>query len=66
MLCVLVVDSTGSQDSLDSGIGVLSELRVMPAPTHVDIALTGRSNLARKYCFCADEVVARGDLPAER
>ncbi len=44
----------------------MSESRVMPAPRHVDIAITGRCNLACQYCFYADEMVARRDLPAER
>ncbi len=40
--------------------------RVMAAPKSVDIALTGRCNLACKYCFYADEMVALRDLPTER
>jgi SynChlorMet cassette radical SAM/SPASM protein ScmE len=44
----------------------MSELHVMPAPRHVDIAITGRCNLACRYCFYADEMVARSDLPTER
>jgi len=39
---------------------------VMAAPKSVDIALTGRCNLACKYCFYADEMVALRDLPTER
>ncbi len=39
---------------------------VMPSPRSVDIALTGRCNLACQYCFYADEMVARSDLPTER
>jgi SynChlorMet cassette radical SAM/SPASM protein ScmE len=38
----------------------------MSAPRHVDIAITGKCNLACPYCFFADEMVARGDLPTER
>jgi len=44
----------------------VSEFRVMPAPRHVDIAITGRCNLSCQYCFYADEMVARSDLPTER
>jgi len=40
--------------------------RVASAPKSVDIAVTGRCNLACKYCFYADEMVALSDLPAER
>jgi SynChlorMet cassette radical SAM/SPASM protein ScmE len=32
----------------------------------VDIAITGKCNLACKYCFYADEMVARTNLPTER
>jgi SynChlorMet cassette radical SAM/SPASM protein ScmE len=44
----------------------MSEFRVMPAPRSVDIAITGRCNLSCQYCFYADEMVARSDLPSER
>lgn len=44
----------------------MSEMRVMSTPRSVDIALTGRCNLACQYCFYADEMVARTDLPTER
>jgi SynChlorMet cassette radical SAM/SPASM protein ScmE len=40
--------------------------RVIAAPRHVDIAITGRCNLACKYCFYADEMVARTDLSTEQ
>ncbi|MBN1891000.1 MAG: radical SAM protein [Thermoflexales bacterium] len=40
--------------------------RVPSAPTSVDIAVTGRCNLACKYCFYADEMAALRDLPTER
>lgn len=40
--------------------------RVMGAPSSVDIAITGRCNLACHYCFYADEMVALQDLPTER
>ena len=41
----------------------MTESQVMPTPRRVDIALTGRCNLACQYCFYADEMVARHDLP---
>jgi SynChlorMet cassette radical SAM/SPASM protein ScmE len=44
----------------------MSELKVMSSPKHVDIAITGKCNLACQYCFYADEMVARGNLPTER
>ena len=39
---------------------------VAPAPKSVDLALTGRCNLSCKYCFYADSMTTRKDLPAER
>jgi len=42
-----------------------TEMRVMSSPRHVDIAVTGRCNLSCAYCFYADEMTARGDLPTE-
>lgn len=39
---------------------------VPAAPLSVDIAITGRCNLACKYCFYADEMAALADLPTER
>ncbi len=36
---------------------------LMNAPKSVDIAITGRCNLACKYCFYADEMVALSNLP---
>ncbi len=44
----------------------MSRNGVMSAPRDVDIAVTGRCNLSCKYCFYADEMVARTDLPTER
>jgi SynChlorMet cassette radical SAM/SPASM protein ScmE len=38
----------------------------MSSPKSVDIAITGRCNLACKYCFYADEMTGRTDLPTER
>jgi SynChlorMet cassette radical SAM/SPASM protein ScmE len=42
-----------------------TEIKVMPSPRHVDIAVTGCCNLACQYCFYADEMTARSDLPTE-
>ena len=36
------------------------------SPEQVDIAVTGRCNLACQYCFYADEMTSRTDLPTER
>ena len=36
------------------------------APRAFDVSLTGRCNLRCGYCFYADEMVGRRDLPAER
>lgn len=44
----------------------MSEWRVITTPRHVDIAITGRCNLLCAYCFYADEMTARTDLPTER
>jgi SynChlorMet cassette radical SAM/SPASM protein ScmE len=44
----------------------MSKFKVMPSPRNVDIAITGRCNLSCRYCFYADEMVARGDLSTER
>ncbi len=44
----------------------MSNLKVMSSPKHVDIAITGKCNLACQYCFYADEMVARSNLPTER
>ena len=41
-------------------------LKVMSSPKHVDIAITGKCNLACQYCFYADEMVGRSNLPTER
>ena len=35
-------------------------------PESVDISLTGRCNLSCRYCFYADSMTARTDLPTER
>jgi SynChlorMet cassette radical SAM/SPASM protein ScmE len=37
----------------------------LKAPASVDIALTGRCNLACKHCYYAEEMVAHSDLPTE-
>jgi len=39
--------------------------RIEEAPRNVDLALTGKCNLACSYCFYADEMVGRQDLPVE-
>jgi SynChlorMet cassette radical SAM/SPASM protein ScmE len=39
---------------------------VLSSPRQIDIAITGRCNLACRYCFFADEMVARSDLPTGR
>ena len=44
----------------------MNKSKVMTTPRRVDIAITGKCNLACKYCFYADEMVARSDLPTER
>jgi SynChlorMet cassette radical SAM/SPASM protein ScmE len=44
----------------------MTDLNVMSVPRHVDIAITGKCNLACQYCFYADEMVARSNLPTER
>lgn len=36
------------------------------APRNLDVSLTGRCNLRCAYCFYADEMVGRRDLPGER
>ncbi len=41
-----------------------SELK--EAPRNFDLSLTGRCNLRCAYCFYADEMVGRADLPADR
>ncbi len=44
----------------------MTDIKVMSTPRHVDIAITGKCNLACQYCFYADEMVARNNLPTER
>jgi len=39
---------------------------VPAAPFSLDIAITGRCNLRCRYCFYADEMAGRSDLPTER
>lgn len=53
-------------DVLEKKSGESGTMRLMPSPRHVDIAVTGRCNLACRYCFYADEMVGRSDLPTER
>ena len=35
------------------------------SPKHIDLCLTGKCNLACEYCFYANEMVGRDDLPGE-
>ena len=44
----------------------MSESKIMSSPRHVDVAITGKCNLACKYCFYADEMVARTDLSTDQ
>jgi SynChlorMet cassette radical SAM/SPASM protein ScmE len=44
----------------------MGNLKVMAVPKGVDIAITGKCNLKCQYCFYADEMVARTNLPTER
>ncbi len=39
---------------------------IREAPRALDVSLTGRCNLRCAYCFYADEMVGRRDLPADR
>jgi len=43
----------------------MNDLKVISSPKRVDIAITGKCNLACRYCFFADEMVSRSDLPTE-
>jgi SynChlorMet cassette radical SAM/SPASM protein ScmE len=47
-------------------MNTMNAIQVMSSPRQVDIAITGRCNLSCAYCFYADEMVARQDLPTER
>jgi len=40
-------------------------MKLAPTPRSADVAITGRCNLDCQYCFYADEMVARGDLPTD-
>jgi SynChlorMet cassette radical SAM/SPASM protein ScmE len=40
--------------------------KVPSAPEELDISLTGKCNLACRYCFYAEEMAALNDLPARR
>jgi len=44
----------------------MSDNKLLSSPRSVDIAITGCCNLACNYCFYADEMAARSDLPTER
>lgn len=39
---------------------------ILSSPKQIDIAITGRCNLRCEYCFYADEMVARTDLPTQK
>ncbi len=39
-----------------------TKMKIISTPRHVDLAITGKCNLACQYCFYADEMVARNDL----
>ena len=39
---------------------------LMSAPKTIDLSLTGRCNLKCEYCFYADSMVCRSDLPSEK
>jgi len=39
---------------------------VLSAPKSVDLALTGRCNLSCEYCFYADSMTSKRDLPIDR
>ena len=44
----------------------MSDSSLMSTPMEMDIAITGRCNLHCRYCYYADEMTARSDLPTER
>ncbi len=44
----------------------MNDLKVVSSPKRVDIAITGKCNLACQYCFYADEMVARTNLSTEQ
>jgi len=44
----------------------MSGIQLMSSPRSVDVAITGKCNLACQYCYYADEMVARTNLPTER
>lgn len=44
----------------------MSGMHITLTPRDVDIAITGRCNLACSYCFFADEMIGRKDLPTNR
>jgi SynChlorMet cassette radical SAM/SPASM protein ScmE len=39
--------------------------RIVPTPRSLEIAITGRCNLSCAYCYYADEMTARKDLPTQ-
>jgi SynChlorMet cassette radical SAM/SPASM protein ScmE len=42
------------------------DIRIIPTPKSVNVAITGRCNLRCRYCSYADEMAALSDLPTER
>jgi SynChlorMet cassette radical SAM/SPASM protein ScmE len=44
----------------------MTEMQILSSPRQVDIAVTGRCNLNCAYCFYADEMTGRQDLPTSR
>lgn len=43
----------------------MAKIEDIPNPSVVNIAITGRCNLRCRYCFYANEMVARDDLPTD-
>jgi SynChlorMet cassette radical SAM/SPASM protein ScmE len=50
------------KESKDQG---KDKIQVVSTPRRVSIAITGRCNLRCQYCFYADEMVAKDDLPTK-
>jgi len=55
-----------SDSPLPQQLSAESYTRIEAAPRDFDLSLTGKCNLHCHYCFYADEMVGRGDLPASR
>ncbi len=52
-------------DAISSRKPLIEYPHVSDAPKSIDISLTGKCNLSCKYCFYADAMQARKDLPKE-